>query len=525
MNSLLLVSSLAAGFLATAAPPKTQSPAPTLRRLALVAGANRGFADRAPLRYAVRDAERFGAVLTAMGGVAAADANVLREPTKRDFMTALGALGARAVEAKGASSRVEAVVYFSGHADERGLMFGAERVPYEDLRAAIRSMPVDVGIGILDACASGAITRLKGGTAHPAFLSDSTMNVQGYAFLASSSEGEAAQESDRLGGSYFTHALMTGLRGAADTSGDGRVTLGEAYQFAFNETLAQTTTSQAGAQHPSYDIKMAGTGDVVMTDVRQTSASLILAPTYRGRFYVIDEARHLVAELQKGEGRAVELGLEPGHYRIYFEEGERLSSTSMKLVEGQRQELVRGTLRTTKRLPTLRRGGVGEGDLLAKRSRIEGGFGLGSDIVDSPAFGSMIGDAPVVFSFLHWMRPSMALEITMMDRGRIEASRFGSFVGSERSMMAGARYYPRAEGSLRPLGLAGIGVFDDSGIESGVSGKGISAGGQMGVGVDLYLKRRLTVSISGVVTAAVGREAHFDLRVGTGWNWGGTRRR
>ena len=84
--------------------------------------------------------------------------------------------------------------------------------------------------------------------------------MQGYAFLTSSSENEAAQESERLRGSFFTHALLTGLRGAADVSGDGKVTLNEAYQFAFNETLVQTTPTQAGAQHPAYDIKMAGTG-------------------------------------------------------------------------------------------------------------------------------------------------------------------------------------------------------------------------------------------------------------------------
>ena len=61
--------------------------------------------------------------------------------------------------------------------------------------------------------------------------------------MTSSSENEAAQESERLRGSFFTHALLTGVRGAADASGDGKVTLGEAYQFAFNETLAQTTTN------------------------------------------------------------------------------------------------------------------------------------------------------------------------------------------------------------------------------------------------------------------------------------------
>ena len=62
-------------------------------------------------------------------------------------------------------------------------------------------------------------------------------DVEGHAFLTSSSADEAAQESDRIGGSFFTHYLITGLRGGADANADGKVTLGEAYQFAFAETV------------------------------------------------------------------------------------------------------------------------------------------------------------------------------------------------------------------------------------------------------------------------------------------------
>ena len=100
--------------------------------------------------------------------------------------------------------------------------------------------------------------------------------MRGHAFLTSSAATEAAQESDRIRASYFTHYLVSGFRGAADLSGDGKVTLGEAYQFAFNETLGRTVDTKGGAQHPSYDINLSGTGDVVMTDVRQTSATLVL---------------------------------------------------------------------------------------------------------------------------------------------------------------------------------------------------------------------------------------------------------
>jgi Caspase domain len=498
---------------------------PSLRRLALVAGANRA-AERPSLRYAVRDAERFTRVLTAMGGVAPADAALLKEPSPKVFKEALAALSSKAVEARRSAARVEVLVYYSGHADEQGLMLGAERLGYADLRAAIRAMPVDVGIAVLDACASGAITRLKGGQAYPAFMSDVSMDVQGYAFLASSSEGEAAQESDRLGGSYFTGALITGMRGAADVSGDGRVTLGEAYQFAFNETLAQTTTSQGGAQHPSYDIKMAGTGDVVMTDVRKISASLILGKEYDGRFYVLDASQHLVAELQKGEGRAIELGLEPGDYRVYYEQAEKLMSAPLRLAEGQRQELVRGGLRPAKRLPTLRRGGEDPSTSFLQRNRVEGGGSMFGGNVEATRSQSKIGGGAWGWSALHFIRPEIAIELAMLDRGIVlDRPGQGAFIGSTRAGLLGARYYPPARGSLRPFALAGAGLFDDVGVKVGTVAKGLGAGGQIGFGVDLKLWRRITVSGQGVFVAAVGRESRFDLRFASGWNFGGRAKR
>jgi hypothetical protein len=390
-------------------------------------------------------------------------------------------------------------------------------------------MSADVGIAVLDACASGAITRLKSGKAYPAFLSDVSMDVQGYAFLASSSEGETAQESDRLGGSYFTQALLTGLRGAADVSGDGRVTLGEAYQFAFNETLSQTTTSQGGAQHPSYDIKMAGTGDVVMTDVRKLSASLILGAGFEGRFYVLDASGLLVAELGKPEGRAMELGLEPGEYRVFHEQAEKLSSATLELGEGQRQELVRGGLKPAKRLPTLSRGGAGAFDPLDGRTRVEfAGQWWGGQLQAAGigvVSGSVISDPPLGGSLVHWWRPTLAFELGYSSRGLIASDARGSFVGSTRGFFLGARYYPRAGGSLRPFAMASFGVYDDVGIETGTTrDRGVDPGGSFGLGGDLLLGRHVSLSAHTVWSAVAERESHLDLRIAFGLHWGGPRR-
>ena len=161
---------------------------------------------------------------------------------------------------------------------------------------------------MLDACSSGAFTRVKGGRPRPAFLVDESSDMRGHAFLTSSAESEAAQESDRIRASYFTHFLISGFRGAADLSGDGKVTLNEAYQFAFNETLGRTVDTKGGAQHPSYDINLSGTGDVVMTDVRQTTATLVLGEELEGRFFIRTARRSSSSSCTNRAGGKVELG-------------------------------------------------------------------------------------------------------------------------------------------------------------------------------------------------------------------------
>ena len=175
-------------------------------------------------------------------------------------------------------------------------------------------------IAVLDACASGAITRLKGGQLRQPFLVDESADMRGHAFLTSSTEiggrpGVGPARAARTSRTY----LVSGLRGAADLSGEGKVTLNEAYQFAFNETLGRTVDTKGGPQHPSYDINLSGTGDVVMTDLRQTSATLVLGQALDGRFFVRNARQELVVELYKPYGRTVELGLEPGAYEVRLE--------------------------------------------------------------------------------------------------------------------------------------------------------------------------------------------------------------
>ncbi|MBP5748442.1 MAG: hypothetical protein J6W63_08795 [Treponema sp.] len=143
---------------------------------------------------------------------------------------------------------------------------------------------------------------------------DDSSVVKGHAYLSSSSSQESSQESDEIGSSFFTNAMLTGLRGAADSSGDKKVTLNELYSYAFNETLSKTENSSAGPQHPNYNITLVGSGDLVLSDISNSDSIVMLASDLSGRIIIRDKNGKLVSEINKSEKKPVYLALEKGEY-------------------------------------------------------------------------------------------------------------------------------------------------------------------------------------------------------------------
>lgn len=351
MNALLLTALIAS----TPAEGSVQ-----VRRFALLAAAHDGGGGRELLRYPERDARAFARVLRELGGVHPDDELLVIDPDRAALDVAFEQLRTRVQAARGAYARLEVILYYSGHSDPKGLLLGEERYHYPDLRSRLDELGADVRIAILDSCSSGAMTRSKGGVRRPPFMVDASSRVTGSAVLTSSSEDEAAQESDRLGASFFTHFLVSGLRGAGDTSGDGKVTLDEAYDFAFRGTLARTEATSAGPQHPAYDIQLSGSGDVVMTDLRSTEATLRLPPELDGQVLLRGENGELAVELSKQPGRAVDLGLSAGTYAVSVRRGNRAWSGEVSLEAGEATTLEAGEFGEARLEATRSRGGEGE---------------------------------------------------------------------------------------------------------------------------------------------------------------------
>lgn len=315
--------------------PSARADAPTLKvthRFALLIAQSDGGPGRARLEHADDDVRAVKDVLVDLASVDRKDVRVVVDDGKDDVDAGFDALVRDVDAAKAVGERAEVVVYYSGHSDEQGLLLGTERYPWAAFKARIAGVAADVKVVVLDSCASGAAVKKKGGTKRPPLLVDEKVAVRGQAYLTSSSADEASQESARLGGSYFTHALVTGLRGAADVSKDGLVTLDEAYRFAFHETLASTTTTSGGAQHANYDIQLSGAGEWVITDLRDVKDRLVLGKDVAGRVYVRDSDRRLLAEVTKRKGELLPLALPAaaGAYDIVVVDGHRAEQATVK---------------------------------------------------------------------------------------------------------------------------------------------------------------------------------------------------
>jgi hypothetical protein len=365
--ALVIAAALAAVFApatALAAPASAQTPPQTqpLRRFALVIGSNNGGGDRDHLRYAGHDASTFADVLEQLGGVRDADLSLLREPDAHALDAAFDALSQRIRDERKHGQRVELVVYYSGHSDETGILLGGAHYEYAHLRQRIGDVPADVHIAILDSCASGSFTRAKGGSHTAPFLRDTSNQVEGFAYLSSSSADEDAQESDKIGASFFTYYFVAALRGAADRNHDGRVTLTEAYEFAYEETLGRTQNTSHGPQHAAYDMHLSGTGDEVITDLRSTETALVLPSALRGRVTIQDANGQVAVELMKDAGEPMDLALPDATYSIHVDADGKFFVATITLDHPGEVKFDQGTLRQVAAEDTVARGGDDDGE-------------------------------------------------------------------------------------------------------------------------------------------------------------------
>lgn len=351
---------------------------------AIVVGSNMGGPGQSDLRYAEDDARRVGTLLTDLGGYDAAAVEVLSHPTPDELRTRIAKLAEKLNALEVAGRRTRLFFYYSGHARATAIDLGKEQLPLAELRERLLGIKTTVTVIVLDACQSGAFSRVKG--AEPAadfsFNSKQQLDATGVAVLASSTGSELSQESEQLKSSYFTYHLLVGLRGAGDTNRDGLVTIDEAYRYAYHQTLLATAETAVGGQHVTLEVDLKGHGEVPMSFPRAATSSIELPSALEGKTLVEDKRSHtVIAETYKAKGAAVRIAVAPGEYRVIVRRGQTLSRCEVSA--GGVVDLDHCASEAIVTATTKGGGEGGDEDVVARPMRIELTASLGGERQDA----------------------------------------------------------------------------------------------------------------------------------------------
>jgi hypothetical protein len=494
------------------------APAQARRHAALLVGESAGDRSDAPLRFAESDAAAVRDVLVSVGNVPSADATLLRGATAGELRAALAALSAR-LSREGWGKDDQLFLYVSSHAGQGELHLRGTHFPLADLRRFAEESPAGVVVLLLDTCESGSVMRAKGVTpVSGRILSLETPSVTGRVIIASAGPDESAFESDELGGSLFTQHFLAGLRGAADTSRDGRVTLQEAYTYAFARTVDSASAAGSARQTPQFDLALQGqAGDLVLSEPALGRARLQLEVEPAGEWVVSSlDGNAQVARFVKARGPAV-LALDPGRWRLRAPRGDVYAENEVQLADGAQTTVTERDLTRWKAVPAGRKGAGSSLSLVAGGQVASGAVsgvgalaGAGVGVRYAPDHAA--GTAGLVFTAALAQVAGRASD--------------GAFFEREFAVTAGAG----VEGRMGPLRLRALAEAGVQLVRQQLAGGGAllaaqpRAGVQLGAQWPLFAGLSLDAAASGgavhVVTDSGGRvQPLASAQVGAGYTW------
>lgn len=401
------------------------------RRFALAVGHNRGSGADVPLRYAERDARSVLGVLEEVGGLRREDA-LLVLGTDADAVRDALARFERHLHTH-ARPGDQLFVYVSSHADAGELHLGGSRLPLVEVVRFLERAPVSVALLVVDSCQSGQAARLKGLKPIPGVLVNvERAELAGRVIITASAADESAQESDALAGSIFTHHLVAALRGAADVSGDGRVTLAEAYTYSYARTVESSLLSRAGTQHPSFHFDLQGKGDLVLSSPARATSLLTLAIDEPGDWTVSTLAGEpFLGHVRKGAG-ATTLALPAGSYLLTTRGEHSALVARVQVPDSGRAEVTRAQLRPQKLEANTLKG--------AKDAQwmVHLGPSVGRPLVES--FGTTVGGAFALQRAWTGSVVNLATAVAEVRRGRHPS---GDLVQNDHSLRLGVGHLVR----------------------------------------------------------------------------------
>lgn len=303
-------------------------------RILIAAGARTGMDTDRPLLHPQDDAAGVRDVMTSLGGVTPDHLIFLPDTNKAALLAALSLAAAMAREH--APTDVTLIFYFSGHGDRDSLHIRGETLSNAELSARISAIPAALRIVVVDACRTND-ARAKGMSVVPGFAVSlaSQSATTGTAWFYASADGEAAQESDEIGGAIFTHFWLAGLRGAADTNRDARVSLDESFSYAYSQTLLRSARSGGVLQRPEAKLDLHESNPFIFTELAGARAQLEF-PRGSDALYLVYAvgSQSVVAEVYGVTDRNVRIVLPPSRYIIQKRVGTRGEAVELTLRAG-----------------------------------------------------------------------------------------------------------------------------------------------------------------------------------------------
>lgn len=214
------------------------------------------------LRFTDDDAYRMYAFLKSPEGGALPDENIRilidEEATKSKILYNLQETFTKA----GPNDLV--LLYFSGHglpgsflpSDYDGFN---NRIFHDEIKDILETSPAKYKLCIADACHSGGLLAMKGAAANNALLKYYEALAQsspGSALILSSKSSETSLESSGLRQGVFSHFLIRGLKGEADTNKDQIVSVQELFDFTYHNVRTYTGSRQSPVMKGNFDRQM-----------------------------------------------------------------------------------------------------------------------------------------------------------------------------------------------------------------------------------------------------------------------------
>lgn len=288
-------------------------------RVGVVVASRTGLKDDKPLQYAYSDGERLRQVLRSLGQMSPEHLHFIRTESAAELLRQAEIVGKQIAALRHEGNKVMVQFYYTGHGGGRSFHLGGEQVGFGEVKALLEKGQPEARIYVLDVCQGASFFASKGfTTTQPVRVAiELDKATRGEVTISSSASEEQAYEVKTLGGSIFTSHWEMALRGAGDRNRDGQVTLFEAYNYAYDQTVAFSRENLNLPQHPSFSIDLTGAKDLQLTRPGSEQGGLLFRECPVGTYALLDTRRGIpVGEMRIPEVGDYSLALEPGLYRI-----------------------------------------------------------------------------------------------------------------------------------------------------------------------------------------------------------------